>query len=328
MGSNGKKLLLIVLLTALVFVGLAGYGNLREVGQLLADFPPLYFLAALGLAALNYLLRFLRWAYYLKILDLSVPFPVSGLVFLSGLAMTVTPGKLGELLKSYLLRDRVGVPVSASAPVVLMERLTDLFSVALLGLIGLVLLPLFVSSVLAAVLALVGVAIYFFTTKHTDRLLRLPLIRRWNQDLQIAREGMRALSRPAHFLAATVLGFLAWLSEGAALGVVLKGFGADVNLALSLPIYGGSMLAGAATTLPGGLVGAEGAMVAFLQQAGAGPAVAAAGTLLVRVATLWFAVAIGLAALGLLHWLRPPGQMPSVEARGDSGKGQRRADFL
>jgi hypothetical protein len=56
--GNSKKLLLIVLLTALVFVGLAGYGNFREVGQLLADFPPLYLLAALGLAALNYLLRF------------------------------------------------------------------------------------------------------------------------------------------------------------------------------------------------------------------------------------------------------------------------------
>ena len=58
MRGNSKKLLLIVLLTALVFVGLAGYGNFREVGQLLADFPPLYLLAALGLAALNYLLRF------------------------------------------------------------------------------------------------------------------------------------------------------------------------------------------------------------------------------------------------------------------------------
>ena len=328
MRGNSKKLLLIVLLTALVFVGLAGYGNFREVGQLLADFPPLYLLAALGLAALNYLLRFLRWAYYLRVLGLAVPLQVSGLVFLSGLAMTVTPGKLGELLKSYLLRDRAGVAVSASAPVVLMERLTDLFSVALLGLIGLVLLPRFVSSILAASLILVAVAIYFFTTRHTDRLLRLPLVRRWSQGLQTAREGMRTLSRPAPFLVATVLGFLAWLSEGVALWVVLMGLGADVSLILSLPIYGGSILVGAVTTLPGGLVGTEGAMVALLQQAGAEPSVAAVGTLLVRVATLWFAVAIGVAALGLLHWLRPTRQASPVEAAVESGTGQQLADSL
>ena len=210
----------------------------------------------------------------------------------------------------------------------LMERLTDLFSVALLGLIGLVLLPRFVSSILAASLILVAVAIYFFTTRRTDRLLRLPLVRRWSQGLQAAREGMRTLSRPAPFLIATTLGLVAWLSEGVALWVVLKGLGADVSLILSLPIYGGSILVGAVTTLPGGLVGTEGAMVALLQQAGAGPSVAAVGTLLVRVATLWFAVAIGVAALGLLHWLRPTRQASPVEAAVEGGTGQQLAEIL
>ena len=324
MRGNGKKLLLVVLLTILVFVGLAGYGDFQEIGRRLVNFPLPYLLAAFALAALNYLLRFLRWAYYLRVLNLSVPIPVSLLVFLSGLAMTITPGKVGELLKSYLLRDRAAVPVSASAPVVLMERLTDLFSVALLGLVGLALLPLAVSSILVAVLILVGFFTYFFSTRHTDRLLELPIIRRWGRDLLAAREGMRALSRPAPLLVAVTLGFLAWLSEGVALGVVLKGLDPELNLQqvlpAAVPIYGGAMLVGAITTLPGGLVGTEGVMVALLQQLGTGRGAAVLGTLLVRVATLWFAVVIGLAALAYLHlWYRggcTPGVQTAVESEG------------
>ena len=62
-----------------------------------------------------------------------MPFPLSLLVFLGGLAMTITPGKVGELVKCYLLRDRAGVPVAASIPIVLMERVTDLVSVVFDG---------------------------------------------------------------------------------------------------------------------------------------------------------------------------------------------------
>ena len=105
---TSKKLALLVVLAVLVFAVLVGYGDFREMGQRLAHFPLTHLIAALALALLNYLLRFFRWTYYLRVLKISTPVGVSGLVFLSGLAMSITPGKAGELLKSYLLRDRAG----------------------------------------------------------------------------------------------------------------------------------------------------------------------------------------------------------------------------
>ena len=302
MSSGGKKLLLVIGLTCLVFAGLAGYGDAREVGRHLAGFPLWPLLAALALALANYLLRFLRWSYYLRVLGLNVPLKVSLLVFLTGLAMTVTPGKLGELLKCYLLRDRAGIPVPASAPAVLMERITDLLSVAAMALLGLTLLPPLVSLVVGLMVVVIAVAICFAAARQTDWILRLPVIRRWNEDLASAREGFRALARPVPFAIATSLALIAWASEGVALWVVLRGLDVDIGFLVSLPVYAGSVLAGAITTLPGGLVGTEGAMLTLLQQLGAERDVAAAGTLLVRLVTLWFAVVVGLAALGCLHW--------------------------
>ena len=74
-----------------------------------ADFPEVILVYArmdlrflpliLLLAPLNYLLRFVKWNYYLRIAHLSPQPQMNRYIFLSGLSMTITPGKLGELLK-------------------------------------------------------------------------------------------------------------------------------------------------------------------------------------------------------------------------------------
>lgn len=298
---TGRRLFLLALLTLLVLVGLASYGSFPDMGRQLASFSMTHLMAALALAVLNYLLRFLRWAFYLRVLHIRVPFGLSALVFLSGLAMSVTPGKVGELLKSYLLRDRARIPVATSAPVVLMERLTDLVSVVLLALTGMALLPLPVVLVLVAVLLLGGGGMWVVASRRGDRLFRLPYLRRWDRAIQASREGLRALTRPQVVLVAVALGTLAWLSEGVALWVIVQGLDAEIALPRALPIYAAATLVGAISALPGGLVGTEGSMVVLLQQAGVTRAGASAGTLLVRLVTLWFAVVIGLVALAWLH---------------------------
>jgi uncharacterized protein (TIRG00374 family) len=309
---TSKKFWLLVLLVALVFVGLVSYGDFREVGSQLAHFPVDYLFIALALACINYTLRFLRWAYYLRALRMRVPLGLSSLVFLSGLAMAITPGKVGELLKSYLLRDRAHIPVSASAPVVLMERLTDVASVVLIGLTGLALLPLPVVLVLVVVLLLCGALVLLATSQHSDWLLQLPVLRRWESAMRSSREGLRLLTSPRVVLVAIALGVLAWLSEGVALWVILQGLESDVPLPKAVPIYAAATLVGAISALPGGLIGTEGGMVALLQGAGTARTTASTGTLVVRLVTLWFAVLIGLAALAWLNRFRPFQLAPRV----------------
>ena len=317
---SSKKLSLLVLLTVAVFVGLISYGDFKEIGRQLSHFPVSHIFAALGLVAVNYGLRFLRWAYYLRVLAISPPLGVNILVFLSGLAMSITPGKAGEVLKSYLLRDRTGVPVSVSAPVVVMERLTDVLSVVLLALLGLALLPMTVLPVLVVVLALCVAVMLLILTRRGDRLFSLPLLRRWKGALRTSYQGLRHLAVPRVMLIALVLGATAWFSEGVALWVILEGLDAHVSLLRALSIYAAATLVGAISALPGGLVSTEGSMVALLQQIGIVRGVASAGTLLVRLATLWFAVLVGLVALAWLNRVKPTAvaagkrELPVLEA--------------
>ena len=138
-----------------------------------------------------------------------------------------------------------------------------------------------------------------------DRLVSLPLLRRWKDSLRSTYEGMRHLAAPNVTVVALGLGLAAWFSEGLALWVILDGLDAHLSVLRALSIYAAATLVGAVSALPGGLVGTEGSMVALLQQSGIARGAASAGTLLVRLATLWFAVIIGLVALACLNRLRP-----------------------
>ncbi len=292
-----KKWLLPAALTLVVFVALVGYGDFGDTVEEIGSLPVGYLFAGLGLASANYLLRFLRWAFYLRVLKIDAPVHVSALVFLSGLAMSVTPGKAGELVKCYLLNSRTGVPVSRSAPVVVMERLTDVISVIILGLTGFALLPTPIIVVLAVALAASVVGLMFAVSRQASNLTGLPILSRWSELLRDSQEGFKELAAARVIVVGVVIGAVAWFAEGLALWVILKGIGSDIDLVRALPIYAAATLVGAVTALPGGLVGTEGSMLAFLQQSGVSKVGASAGTVLVRLVTLWFAVAVGLVAL-------------------------------
>ncbi len=290
-----------------VFVALAAYGDFSGTVDEIGNLPVRYLFAALGLASANYLLRFVRWAFYLRVLKIPVPAGVSVLVFLSGLAMSITPGKAGELVKCYLLNSRTGVPVSRSAPVVVMERLTDVIAVIILGLTGFALLPAPIIVVLAAALVIAVAGLMFGVSRWASRLAGLPILSRWSGLLRDSQEGFRELAAPRVMAVGVAAGAVAWFAEGLALWVILKGIGSEIDLARALSIYAAATLVGAVTALPGGLVGTEGSMLALLQQSGVTRVGASAGTVLVRLVTLWFAVAVGLAAILALR------RVPKVE---------------
>ena len=312
---GNKTLILLVVFAVVVAAALIGYGDFRETLRQLGNFPVSHLFAALALASLNYFLRFVRWTYYLNVLEVKIPLALGALVFLSGLAMSITPGKLGEILKCYLLRDRAGVPVSTSLPVVVMERLTDLVAVIMLGLVGLALLPTPVLITLSVALAICGGLFLVLTSRHSQRLVDLPLLRRWKSELLTSQESLKLLTAPRVMLVAVALGAVAWFSEGLALWVILQGLDGPLVIYRVLPIYAASTLVGAITAMPGGLGGTEGSMVALLQQSGLAPDVASAGTLIVRVVTLFFAVLVGLAALLWVKRVRDTGLPESSTMR-------------
>jgi len=292
-----------------IVIGLAAFsmvGDIRHLGQSLEGFGWWALFAALGLALTNYILRFVRWQVYLARQSVSVPLASSALVFGAGLSLSITPAKLGELVKSLLLRDMHDIPAPRTAPIVVAERVTDLVALLALAVIGVAAYG--VDPTLVGIAgAPIAVGLLMLAWQRPTRALihfvtRPAKLQRLRQPLLETLDHLAALCRPVPLVAATAIAIPAWACECVGFALICNAFpGMHVALGLAIVIYAGTTIAGALSFLPGGLGVTEGAMTLALVSGAAhfDRASAVAATLLTRLATLWFAVALGIAFLAL-----------------------------
>jgi uncharacterized protein (TIRG00374 family) len=306
--SLGRALVLSAAGGAAVYVAIACFVGARQVGAELSGFAWGAAAGAMALAAGNYLIRFLKWELYLRLLKIRIPLADSLSIYLAGYSLTVTPGKVGEVLKSYLLRETYGVPIARTAGTVVAERVTDLIALVALAMVGVSDLGGGQRVIIAAVV-LVGVFLVVASTRRLahaliDLAARLPAIGRLAPKLREFYDGMAALVRPGPLLLTTLLSLVAWTLECVAFWLVVRGFdGALASVKLCTFIYAAMTIAGALSFLPGGLGVQEGGMVSLLVSMahGLGKARAAAATFITRLCTLWFAVLVGLIALAVVQ---------------------------
>lgn len=271
-------------------------------------------LLALMMSSINYGLRFIRWQTYLRLMKQPVPWRASLRIYLAGFALTTTPGKAGEALRGVLLKS-YGVPWPKSFAAFFSERLSDLFAVVLLTLFGLSVYPQ-AQPLIFLGLGLVAVGLLVLSQASLLRALQSWLAERPGKvaallraPVQVVLEAQRC-HKPWVLLWTTALSVLAWSAEAVAFHWVLQWMGADVPLAFAVFVYALAMLAGAISFMPGGLGGTEAVMVGLLMWKGMPGGDAVAATVLIRLATLWFAV--GLGALMLMRCKRLGAGGPGV----------------
>jgi uncharacterized protein (TIRG00374 family) len=303
-GSTVRRWIWLAIVVVIGAAAIAMLGDVRQLGARLGGFGWTAFAAALGLALANYAIRFVRWTVYLRGQAVRVPLTDSALVFGAGLALSITPAKLGELVKSYLLRELHGVPATRTAPIVIAERVSDLVALLVLAVAGVAAYGIAQAVAIAAAASIAFGLVLLAWPRPTRALIELvtrPMrLRRFRTPLHDMYGHLAALCRPATLAAATVLAVPAWACECVGFALIVNAFpGAHVDLGLAMVIYAATTIAGALSFLPGGLGVTEGAMAMWLVRGSAGldQSTAACATLLTRLATLWFAVALGLVCL-------------------------------
>ena len=290
-----------------VYMALGLAADLGEVGGALRRFAPWTFVAALGLAFSNYLVRFAKWQYYLRLLGLRIPVWSSFRIFLAGLLMSVTPAKAGEVLRSVLLREAHGVPVARTAPIVVADRLSDMLALLILMSTGAAVLRQG-WAVLAAGLLLCGLVVLAVQVPSVGRRIialasRLPVVGRSADKLAEAYDALREVGSLRVLTLPVLISLVAWWCECVAFFLVVRGFpGGGIDLHGATFVYSFATVAGAVAMLPGGLGATEASLAGLLVvlPSGLDGGQAAAATVVVRLATLWFGVLVGLCAL-LVH---------------------------
>jgi len=306
--KGGRDRLIVTGLLVLLVVGLVGLARKTEWSDIwtaLRSLGPAEILILLALSLVNYGLRAVRWHLFAHSLGLRTSFGLNTSHYLGGFAMSVTPGRVGELVRVRWLARDAGVSLDRAFPVVLGDRACDLAALAILLSLSLVLAARGIEG--AALIAIAALAAAYIAlhprllARGAELLFRLTGHRapRLFARLRRSARSLDAFARAHVLLPALALGIAGWAAEGYAFHLLLGWFGSDIGLWRALAIFIFSTLAGGLTGAPGGLGGAEAAMVALLALDGTPLPVAIAATAIIRLTTLWFAVAIGLLAFPL-----------------------------
>lgn len=332
-----------ILFLSLVLIAVVIATGADALIDTLDRFPPVYLIPVFALKLVNWTLRYYEWRYFLGVIGVRTSWrgptaPARGdapptirerdsvILWLAGLSLTVSPGKLAEVLKALVLKHLTGVEFSRSAPVIFMERLVDGLAVIVLASVALTLsagslvggdvsagyavaVLVGTAAALGAVIALVQVRPVALAV--IDRSARWPLIGRFHSAIRTLYESSYELLKLRHLAPMTLVGIAAYFCDATGFYILLRGLGvagSGTLFAQAVFILGFSVIVAALSAMPGGAGGRELTIGALLTGVvGLSRADAGTATFLISLFQVWVGVLVGLAIIALFRrTLFPP----------------------
>ena len=293
----------------LIAVGLYSFfilsADTEKVLSTMNQLSPVDWLTILSCSFISYFFRFIRWNKYIRTFQHVIPLTRHFAYYLAGLALTTTPAKAGETVRSlYLIPYQV--KISQSLASFFTERLLDVTIMVFLASFLFFTFPhldkAYAYFILSLALSLM-ILLPLLSTQLPQDILTFIISKLNKNKLSLYLEHLVVLLQSAHKLLSfkmlsqgLFLGLIAWILNGLVFYLILEKTGFPLELSLALTIYAISILAGAASFIPGGIGATEAVMGLMLLAINSEPHIAIAVPILTRLATLWFAVCVGLIA--------------------------------
>jgi glycosyltransferase 2 family protein len=296
-----QKVIISVVIAGVIYLAFTIYADLTQVINAFKKFNLLLVPLLLLLSFLNYFARFLKWDYYLSVVKVKMKKIDSLSTFMSGLIMSVTPAKLGEVLKSVLVKEITGEPISKTAPIILAERITDFLSLLLIAIVGAYVFDYGGNFTIIVAAFFIILIIIISNKKIAIPIINLsekiPIIKKYIHNIHSAYESSYQLLKLKPLILMTFLSLISWGFECLGYYFILVNFDVNFGLLWASFSYSFSTIVGAISMLPGGLGLTEGSLTYLLIEKGITADISVTTTFIVRAVTLWFAVLVGIVSL-------------------------------
>ncbi len=250
----------------------------------------------------GWFLFYLRWDLLLRNLKIYIPIKENMMIYFSGFAMGFTPGRIGEIFKSQLLKEKYGISRAKTAPLVLVERLYDTIGAIAAASVGIFIFPIVGYAIFPAVV-IIGIVFAIISSKFTfEKILSiLKKIKPLNNLLEPLHDSYETIKTSTTGVLAflsSVISVMSWLATSLAVYFIFVAYGIQSvdYLRLVSPFTASSIL-GAISFIPGGVGVTEGSFAGFLKLLKVENSSIIVLVILVRIFTLWLGVLVGFIAL-------------------------------
>ena len=303
---NFSKMFLIIILGSIAFYSIFLFlSDISSLESYSITFKYEYVFIILIFVVVSWIPLFLRWRLLCKNLGLNISFRVDFLVYLAGFALSITPAKVGELLRTQILRDKSGIQRTQTTPLIFIEKFYDLLGAVIASSIGILYFPQIGIIVLGGLILSIIIFILFSSKLTFDKsiiiLSKFKFTKKFIEPLSKSHEILKISTKTKIFIPSIILSVLYWLMVSFAVSYVLKALSIDsLGFAEIASTYASSLFLGALSFLPGGLGITEGSFTGLLNLQGISLSMAVVIVIIVRLFTLWFSVVIGFIALKLV----------------------------
>ena len=276
--------------------------DINIISEKIGDFDPQYLPIIIPLIPLTWGVLFLRWNLLLKNSDIDIPLKDNFMIFISGFALGVTPGKVGELIKSQLLKNKFNISRSKTAPLVIVERFYDFFAIAIISLFGIL---VFEYSIYIFGVLVIGISIFLIVTssekiflKFLNKIEKIKFLKNFSNELPKSFNVIQKSTRGKIFPLSITLSIIFWFLDSIIAYLTLLSFGIDIiDYFVLMSIYTSSIILGVISFLPLGIGVVEGSLVGFLSLNGIEFHLATAIVVFIRFFTRWIGVMAGFIGL-------------------------------
>jgi uncharacterized protein (TIRG00374 family) len=297
-----NRIYIVIIATIALYFTFLVISDLGEVYAQLNKMDTSYLPIILLLIPLSWIVLFTRWNLLLKNSNVHVPVKDNLKIYLSGFALSITPGKVGELIKSQLLKIKFGIPREKTAPIVLVEQLYNIIGIIGVSILGIWYFELGAHIILIAASLLVILLILISSKRLFDKFLtllsRIKFLSQYTSAFSNSYDVLRKSTRGWVVVYATILSIAFWLIESVIAYFVLLSFGVNhIEFLSVITTYTSSIILGVASFLPLGIGVVEGSLAGFFTLQGVDVSIALTLVIFIRIFTRWIAVSVGFIAL-------------------------------
>ena len=300
----GNKIIIVIISVIGLYTAFIVASDINTIYDKISGFKIEFIPIILLLVTSGWFVLFLRWQLLLRNAKIFIPTKDSFLVFTSGFALTIIPGKVGELVKSQLLKTKFGVARSKTVPIVLLEQFYTALGIVAISFFGIWYFELGVYVLGVFVIALVFVFIVITSRRVFNKIVSLFEKRKFTskfvEPLSSSYDYIKNGMRGPITVYAIGLSMVFWLIESISVYFILSSFGiTEIEFLKVIPTYTTSIMLGILSFLPMGIGVVEGSLAGFFSLQGIDVALSLTIVIVIRLFTRWYTVSFGFISLKL-----------------------------
>ena len=309
-----NKILIVVIAVIGLYAAFLIASDINTISSKISDFKIEIIPVILLLVTSGWFVIFFKWHLLLRNAKIFIPVKDSFLIFTSGFAFTIIPGKVGELVKSQLLKTKFGIARSKTVPIIILEQFYTAIGIVTLAYFGIWYFELGVYVIGLFTVILIFVFILLSSRKAFNKIASLLEKRRFTskfvEPLSSSYDAIKNGTRGPIVFYASGLSILFWLMEAISVYFILLAFGIEtIGFLTIISTYTTSIMLGILSFLPLGLGVVEGTLASFFTIQGIEVSLSLTIVVVIRLFTRWYGVSFGFIALklsgGIVNYQEP-----------------------